>query len=298
MRRGRRWWRGERGFTLPLTILLVASAVALASTASFLVVQFRTVADTEDGERAYYALDAAVEEVFADLVRGADITDASYTPPTVSINSVTTTATTTDPGAVATPVPSQQYFDPGVTNPDFKNMSDGDVYILHILNVYQTSTLQVGWNFTVSEGGQADGVRIRIFNDKSGLTPGLGSSCPAGNILEQANRGFSPGGTYDVSTAPLDVTPLGGGTYTVAFCLSGLSGTFTTNAHQPTGGLDATWIYAIAFKDYLITAEAEGATVTTYVRQVPGPTQPPGGDWSESNISFVTNQVTPYYWDR
>ena len=70
-------------------------------------------------------------------------------------------------------------------------------------------------------------------------------------------------------------------------------------APNSTSGFSSdTWVYGMAFKDYKITAAAEGATVTAYVRQMPGPTQPPSGDWSDENISWIKNRVTPYQWQR
>ncbi|MCH7605906.1 MAG: response regulator transcription factor [Chloroflexi bacterium] len=53
----------------------------------------------------------------------------------------------------------------------------------------------------------------------------------------------------------------------------------------------------VVFMD-LNMPEQNGIEATAYVRQMPGPTQPPAGDWSDANISWITNLVTPFHWGR
>ena len=103
---------------------------------AFLATHFRTVARAEDDERLYYALDATVELVLADLVRGADPTAASYTAPSVVLNEVSTTTVAVSTPSTAGPAATQQYFDPGVTNPELLTIPSGEGYLLHMLSVY------------------------------------------------------------------------------------------------------------------------------------------------------------------
>lgn len=80
---------------------------------------------------------------------------------------------------------------------------------------------------------------------------------------------LGPGGIF------LDSSFVTGGTYTIEFFNnSGVS--LVSNAFAATGSASNTWIYAQAFKDYLITATAENSssTVAAYIRAVPGPTNP------------------------
>ena len=100
-----------------------------------------------------------------------------------------------------------------------------------------------------------------------------------------------------MSSGAIDISEPGA--YSVAFCVENLAGAIiTAHPYQPSGILTDTWIYGMVYKDYKITAHAEVATITAFVRQMPGPTQPPVGGWSRANISWITNRVTPYQWVR
>jgi len=106
-----------------------------------------------------------------------------------------------------------------------------------------------------------------------------------------------PAGAYTMSSGAINICEPGA--YSVAFCVENLAGAIlTTHPYQPSGILTDTWIYGMVYKDYKITAHAEVATITAFVRQMPGPTQPPVGGWSRASISWITNRVTPYQWVR
>ena len=279
---------------------MIALSLALIPVVTFLGVHFRSISSAGEGERIYYALDAAVEAVMVDLVRGADAVDPSYSPPTINLNDKSPSISIRTPVGVATPLPTQQYFDPGVRSPDLLDRTGDTSYVLHLPNLFPsengvTSILDVNWAFTIASGGASvEGVRIRLYDNKAGLAPGLNAGCPPGPFLAQANRGFSPEGSFNVRLGQIEITTPG--IYTLAFCTSALTGTFTTAPFKPSGGLDDTWIYAISFKDYQITAQSEGASITAYVRQVPGPTEPPAGDWAIDNISWIENTVVIEGW--
>ena len=274
---------------------MVVLAVGAVSTTTFLSAHFRSITEAEDGERVYYALDAAVEAVIADVVRGADIVDPSYVVPTTTVNGITPTVTTTVPAAAATPTPVQQYFDPGVKNPELINIPDNAGYLMHILNVYETSTIDANWAFLLSGGSPSVRARIRLYDNQSSTTPGRTATCPGGQLINRAQN-FTGPGPHNIRLDSFTISQPG--VYSIAFCPRNLVGVITTEPAKLNGATTDTWVYAIAFKDYKIIAEAEGATVTTYVRQMPGPTQPPTGNWSDTNISWITNLVTPYQWDR
>ncbi len=295
----------QRGITLPFVTLMIVVVVIASSATAFLVTHFKTIAVAEDEERVYYALDAGVEAVMADLVRGADALDSSYVPPTVTVNGITPSITISAPGPVATPTVTQQYWDPGRTSPELLNLVGGESYVFHIHDIFPsqggvTSLFDVNWSFNLSGSNPvANGLRVRLMQGEDSLTPGRNSGCPGtgSTILSNKNREFAPAGDHHPRHEPVELTA--SGIYTVAFCISELSGgTLTTNAFKPTGATPDTWVYSIGFRDYKITASAEGAEVTAYVRQVPGVTEPPSGDWSDTNISWVVNLVTPYQWER
>ena len=274
----------------------------------------------------------------ADLVRATDLLDQDYSPPGIEINDLKPSATVTSPGTAARLAPVQQYFDPGLRNPDLATMRKGERYLLHIFNVHP-GVLQVNWAFEISGaredrgdrndddddddgrdgrgnsggrnddddddddrsgGGGKDGdvqVILKVMEDVENHVAGGHSGCPRGRLLSLKEREFGGNGAFSISSGPIDITEPG--IYSVAFCVRNLdAGALTTKPFKPTGSFSDTWVYAIAFKDYKITSQVEGAFLTAYVRQMPGPTQPPGGAWSNDNISWIDNLVTPYQWDR
>ena len=67
-----------------------------------------------------------------------------------------------------------------------------------------------------------------------------------------------------------------GGSYTFEFFNN--SGTELVSAPSGTTGSDGeTWVFLQAYKDYLVTATAGETSVSAYIRQVPGPTEPTTG---------------------
>ena len=138
----------QRGFTLPFVLVMIAISLVAVSSVTFLAAHFRSITSAHDGERTYYALDAAVEAVMADLVLGADALDPSYVPLDASVNELTPSLTITAPGEVAGPAPTQQYFDPGLRHLSLKTMSEGQNYLIHIYNVHP-GVFQVNWAFNL-----------------------------------------------------------------------------------------------------------------------------------------------------
>ena len=317
----------QQGFTLPFVLVMIAISLVAVSSVTFLAAHFRSITSAEDGERIYYALDAAVEAVMADLVLGADALDPSYAPLEVSVNELTPGLTLTAPGGVAIPAPTQQYFDPGLRHPSLRAMSEGQSYLIHIFNVHP-GVFQVNWAFDLvfaerrdrgpskgqgpkrEDGGSEDrgkgpkdkddsdgNVILKVMRNLGNRTPGRVQGCPDGPVLASKVLEPESPGVFSLSTGAINIAYPG--TISVAFCLNGLEdASLTTRPYKPSGFSNDTWVYGIAFKDYKITAAVEGATVTAYVRQMPGPTQPPSGDWSDENISWIKNRVTPYQWQR
>lgn len=289
----------QQGFTLPLVMIMVAISLVAISSVTFLATHFRSIANAEDGERIYYAFDASIEAALADLVRGADLLDASYSPPSVALNDVTPSITIADPGSVATLAPLPQFFDPGVSDPELVKITSSRSYLMHILNVHQ-GALRVNWAFDItgSLGAEPTGsVTIKLLKGAETKSPGRSIGCPTGDTLVSAEQSFTISGTHNVFSGTIEVTEPG--VYSIAFCVNELNqGSLTTMPFQPTGHDDDTWVYGTVYKDYKITSQADGASLTAHVRQMPGPIQPPAGEWSDVNISWITNQVTPYQWAR
>jgi len=317
----------QQGFTLPFVLVMIAISLVAVSSVTFLAAHFRSITSAEDGERIYYALDAAVEAVMADLVLGADALDPSYVPLDVSVNELTPTLTVTSPGEVAGPAPTFQYFDPGLRHPGLRMMSEGQSYLIHIFNVHP-GVFQVNWAFELvfAEGrdrgpskGQGpkgkDGdpedrgkgpkdkhgsngqIVLKVMRNLGNRTPGRVAGCPEGPVLASKVLELDAPGVFSLSTGAINIADRG--TVSIVFCADEMNdAALVTRPYQPSGILTDTWVYGVAFKDYRITATVEGAAVTAFVRQMPGPTQPPSGDWSDKNISWIKNRVTPYQWQR
>ena len=87
----------------------------------------------------------------------------------------------------------------------------------------------------------------------------------------------------------VDGSLIAGGTYTFDFLND--SGTdLVSNEFGTSGDENETWAYAQAYKDHVVSSTAGGSTVTAYVRQVPGPTEPVTGQriYIESWLPYAT----------
>jgi hypothetical protein len=290
---------GQGGFTLPFVLVMIAISLIAISSVTLLATHFRSISSAEDGERLYYAMDAGIEAAMADLIRGADLLDPAYSPPEIDVNGVKTTVTVDSLGESANLDPILQYFDPGLRDPALLMISSGQRYLLHIMNVHP-GTLQVNWAFDIIKNNEElleGNLILKVLKLDALPSSGGGSGCPSGALHALINKEITSAGAYTMSSGAIDI--IEPGIYSVAFCVENLAGaTLTTRPYKPSGSLTDTWIYAMAYKDYKITAHAQVATVTAFVRQMPGPTQPPVGGWSRTNISWITNRVTPYQWVR
>jgi hypothetical protein len=278
---------------------MIGVSLTIIAAVTLLDSHFRSIAKAGDGERAYYALDSAVETVLADLVRGADATSASYTPSPATLNEITPSIAITTPVTGAAPAATQQYFDPGLRNPNLLDMPGNKGYLVHIFNV-RPGILAVNWAFDISAGAGASPqatFTLRVLQGADSQTPGRVDGCPTATVLAETTNQFNAAGSYNLASGAVTITQ--SGVYSVAFCVVSMSqSNMTTRAFKPTGVLTDTWVYGVAYKDYQITASSGSASVTAYVRQMPGPTQPPTGNWAANNISWITNLVTPYQWNR
>ncbi|MFC1925598.1 hypothetical protein ACFLW2_02755 [Chloroflexota bacterium] len=77
----------------------------------------------------------------------------------------------------------------------------------------------------------------------------------------------------------VDGSLITGGAYTLGFTNNSgttlVSSTFSSEGGA--GSADNTWIYAQAYKDYIVSSTAGDSTIIAYVRQAPGPTNPVTG---------------------
>lgn len=307
--------KGQKGVALPLAIIAVAlAALILVPVLLFASSSFVEQAHVQERARARLAAEAAIKRVIADLVRGADgipttytttsphkagmpydtfYLTTTYTIPSVTVDNYTPVVTIQTPAAATVPTPTQQYADPGVTNPDLASLPQGYGYLMRIYNV-APGTLQVNWAYSpaaVARIGVWEGVPVNPTTGQP-YTPGRIDRWPTDPPI--LDTGSSPGNVTYVRTYPIAVTT--GGVYSIVFDNTRGSNAKTTSAFAPSGGLSDTWIYAVAYRDYRITATAGDVTVTAYVRQIPGYSQPPTGNWSSTNSSWITNTVLTRSW--
>ena len=71
----------------------------------------------------------------------------SYTVPSVTVNGYTPAVSIATPQAGAVPAGTEQYIDPGVSNPQLASVSSGRGYLMRLFNV-RAGTLTVNWAYS------------------------------------------------------------------------------------------------------------------------------------------------------
>ncbi|MBI2858340.1 MAG: hypothetical protein HYX90_04610 [Chloroflexi bacterium] len=311
------------GQALPLVLIILAVALP------FLVISLTgaaTMLQKGGSEREQrmktYAAEAAINRVIADLIRGADGVGATYvttsphiqgqpystftitttyTAPSVTINDYSASAVVSLPsGGQTVPGTQQNYVDPGSAHPQLVTIPAGYGYLVRLYNV-KAGTIQVNWAYSpsgISRVGVWGGMPV---SNQTGQPhpPGQVSAWPSEHPI--LDTGFTPATASFNRTDAITVDPAtddSGGVYTIVFDNSRGNQTKTTAAFAPSGGPGDTWIWVKSYKDYLVTATAGDVSVSAYLRQVPGFSEPPAytAPWSTSNVSFVPNEVYVYTW--
>jgi len=222
-----------------------------------------------------------------------------------------------------TPVRSvtHQFVDPGLRNPEMAVIPPGTGYLLRIYNVHP-GIMNVNWAFApVLPSGQTyagdhdsnDAVSIRVYrglvvhSDSTGswveVPPGrVDRQQPPGQNTLVAQAHVHDGGSF-VRTGFFEVDS---GIYSVVFFNDRETGDgFTVDSNpfaapgidDDTGIDERTWIYAAAYKDYLVDSKVGNLAARAVLRQIPGPTEPTDFPWSPGNISWIENLVTIESWE-
>ncbi|MEW6233088.1 MAG: hypothetical protein AB1566_12350 [Chloroflexota bacterium] len=244
--------RSEGGQSLPLVLAAFAIGALLVGVfltyASTMLLASRA---TDSYLGAYYAADAGVESVLNDLVNGSEPADGSTR--FLSLNGFTAFVTVTWP-AGSMPAGEYRYIDPQVPSSMTK---DSPLYSFRVYNVKAPSSLQVNWAFTSTLPILAGRLRLRLF-DPNGDQVGAIEQSQTSPV--QLRRDLTLAGLYRVEFDPSK--------------LKTLDGSVNTQPYDPQGGTGKTWVWTMAYKDYLITSTAQNITVRCYVRQIPGRTEP------------------------
>ncbi|MBI2919031.1 MAG: hypothetical protein HYY01_13710 [Chloroflexi bacterium] len=320
-RRKRRGWGevGEAGQVLLLAVVLLAAGmVVLVPLLSQIATMLQKGGNEREQRMKVLAAEAALNRVVSDLVRGADAVSTtynttsphrpgrphqeffvttSYAPPSVTTNDYTPTVALSLPTPGQTkPTAQHEYVDPGTVHPYLATVPANKGYLMRLYNV-KAGTIQVNWAYN-EEGKSKVGIwaGIPLDNGNDPLPPGRINVWPQSASLEenQVNKAYF-NRTLGVTVDP--ATDDSGGVYTIVF-FNVDNQTKTTVAFSPSGGPEHTWTYAKAYKDYLVTASVGAVSVSAYLRQVPGFSEPPDytSPWATDNVSFITNQVFAYTW--
>jgi hypothetical protein len=314
------------GQVLILAIILMAvGALVMTPLLSQLATGLGRGGSEREQRFKVYVAEAAINRTMADLIRGADgvattytttepntgnnnvyTITTSYTAPSVTVSDYTPSVTLTLPTSVQSqPTAFPNYFDPGITHPNLATVAPGRAYLMRLYNV-KAGTIQVNWAY--SPAGIS---RIAIWRGMPvvSLVPipaGLVITAPTNNPI--LDTGSSPSTATYSRTVALAVNPAtdnSGGVYTIVF-ENRHNVTLTTAAFAPSGGTSNTWVYAKAYRDYNVTATVGSVSVSAYVRQAPGFTEPPAVTgasptfsytWATNNVSFITNEVFAYTWN-
>ena len=245
---------GQQGYLLIWVILIIGiGSLVVPATLGYGIVSLRGTSRALDDVAEYYAADAAVMAVTADLVQGVDILAPEYTSPATVVNGLTPTVCVGAGTAAPEPPVQYRYFDPrasGGLNP----LAAGEHFTYQTDNVVPSRDFQVNWAFTPV-----------VLPWKLTLYLGSGTTGP---VVATNSGEASPGWL----TVPAE--EIAGGTYTIDF--ENTSGSSTNSLSFSASGFPTkTWAYTTARKDYLVVVTAGGTTVTAYVRQGPGPKTPP-----------------------
>ncbi|MEE8517602.1 MAG: hypothetical protein V3S98_00575 [Dehalococcoidia bacterium] len=242
----------ERGFVLALAMVaLLFGALLVIPFLDFARLRFGDIADSSTFEERYFAADAGIEAVMADLRRGEDALSPSYTLPSVDVNGYVPVITVSTPardgavpfGAVFVDPESGSSLAPLAGNSDFEYVID---------NVSTFADFQVSWIFTPPDNGW----QLTVFE-------GVGTG---GSQLANATKNASP------ARLTLDPGVIIGGSYTIRF--RSKSPTALTSApFSAVGEPGKTWVRVNAYKDYEVTSTVGDITLTAFARQGPGPNQ-------------------------
>ena len=296
----------DRGLVLPMVLMVMV--VGSITVGGFLVLTStisRVQQKSTDASRRWFAADAAVDAVIGDLARGADALAVDYPVPNIQVNGISMEITISAPsGVIPTPefpvsgVPPERYNDPGLADPDNYTVKAGAGYLMHLYNVKE-GTLQVNWAVE-----QPAITRIGVWQGRP-IDPQTELPYPPGKInvfpvppplVETVSNGA---GATNNLTDPLLIGGVGlpEGIYTIMFDNTTGDSDVVALPFSTGGGLSSSWIFAAAYKDYFVTAaDAEGVILNVYLRQMPGPVDPPVGPWTPSNVSFMGNKVLIECW--
>jgi hypothetical protein len=276
--------KDEQGQALVYTIIfLIVGSLIVASMVPFLGAGFRRQFISRELVVEGYAAEAGVKRVIADLIRGVDALSPHYPIPVITLNEHTPTIDVRP--AIIAPPSEAAYIDPGVRDPALSVIPAGQGYLMRLHHV-KVGRLRVNWAYSPAGLTRLGVWRGRTAQAAGRITAWTGRDPIAGDPIGVAE---SRGG--DRNHISVDITDPG--IYTIVFFND--AGTKVTTRSFERGGDTSTWILVRAHQDYIIAATAGRVSVSAFVRQVPGFSEPPVGEWV-GRSSWITNEVSILSW--
>ena len=258
------WLDDQRGQALLFAVIaMAAGSLLVGAFLEYLSVSLKVTNASKDNLAQRYAAEAAIQAVARDLVQGQDALSGGYIAPTVSVNGYNVTPTVTAPTG-STPLRVYSYIDPGTKTAALASVGGNITYNYQMDSVQATSYVQVNWAFAPDRRW-----KVALYKGSIG----------GGTLVASQEGNKSPG------QLGVDGSLVTGGTYYVALT-NMASSAVTTTGFNTQGGAPYTWVYALAQKDYQVTAVAGSEQVTAYIRQTPGPVSV--GERQQVTIEYVT----------
>ncbi len=191
---------------------------------------------------------------------------------------------------------TQQYVDPGLTNPQFASVASKEGYLLRLYNV-RPGILKVSWATHTADFKTAK-TELSVFR---GLVVDNGVVVPPGRITDQPpsqdnQRILETSSRAGDAFVQTDYVNVDEGLYTIVF-YNDSANTLITDAYAASGSEEDTWIYVAAFKDYVIDIKVGNVGLKAVVRQIPGPTEPPLFPWNTAGINWIQDMVLIQSWE-
>ena len=201
----------------------------------------------------------------------------------------------TDVGTIAKKA-THEYIDPGLRNPVMANVAAKEGYLLRVYHA-RPGVLNANWAYNPSGSGNEQTLlqvfRALVIDGGAVASPGKITTKPSATNNELVRQETSQPGETFVRTG---FVSLEAGLYSLVFFNDSTS-TAATSSFAASGAKEDTWIFAAAFRDYVVEAIAEGVGLKAVVRQVPGPSEPPNAPWSNTNIDWIRNLAFIQSWE-
>ena len=252
----KRCLQGERGQLLLITIVVTTFGLTTsAALLGFVQGNAQAINRTQNRDIPYCTAAGALEAVFNDALKGQDLLDPSYTPPSVTLNDDTPIITIQPPPSTFKPQAGTHYIDPGAST-GLGNLGPGENHELRLNKVEPFSVLVISIAFTPMDIGDLE---IEVFDDKGN------------KIAEEKEVVVDAGNNVEITRL---ATRLGPATnYIVRFINEDVAVPIVVQPFSDIGGKSQIYVKGeIAGKRYLLTATTkEGFQLRVVLSQIPGP---------------------------